>query len=193
MGLWDKLIHKLEKQEGKKDRFGWIFPICLLLGVIFLIVANTNIAKKGEGAQSDSSSTVNSRVQEQTYEEILESKLENAFSCMEGVGKVKVVVTVKNKGEITVEKDESYSRSTTTEEDSAGGRRNVEEEAGRSETVMKDGKEPFVVKESVPEVQGVLILAQGADSSQVQEKLINSAAVLLNLSVSKIQVAPYQE
>ena len=30
MGLWDKLIHKLEKQEGKKDRFGWIFPICLL-------------------------------------------------------------------------------------------------------------------------------------------------------------------
>ncbi len=193
MGLWDKLIHKLEKQEGKKDRFGWIFPICLLLGVIFLIVANTNIAKKGEGAKSDSSSTVNSRVQEQTYEEILESKLENAFSCMEGVGKVKVVVTVKNKGEITVEKDESYSRSTTTEEDSAGGRRNVEEEAGRSETVMKDGKEPFVVKESVPEVQGVLILAQGADSSQVQEKLINSAAVLLNLSVSKIQVAPYQE
>ena len=121
MGLWDKLIHKLEKQEGKKDRFGWIFPICLLLGVIFLIVANTNIAKKGEGAKSDSSSTVNSRVQEQTYEEILESKLENAFSCMEGVGKVKVVVTVKNKGEITVEKDESYSRSTTTEEDSAGG------------------------------------------------------------------------
>ena len=193
MGLWDKLIHKLEKQEGKKDRFGWIFPICLLLGVIFLIVANTNIAKKGEGAKSDSSSTVNSRVQEQTYEEILESKLENAFSCMEGVGKGKVVVTVKNKGEITVEKDESYSRSTTTEEDSAGGRRNVEEEAGRSETVMKDGKEPFVVKESVPEVQGVLILAQGADSSQVQEKLINSAAVLLNLSVSKIQVAPYQE
>ena len=193
MGLWDKLIHKLEKQEGKKDRFGWIFPICLLLGVIFLIVANTNIAKKGEGAKSDSSSTVNSRVQEQTYEEILESKLENAFSCMEGVGKVKVVVTVKNKGEITVEKDESYSRSTTTEEDSAGGRRNVEEEAERSETVMKDGKEPFVVKESVPEVQGVLILAQGADSSQVQEKLINSAAVLLNLSVSKIQVAPYQE
>ena len=193
MGLWDKLIHKLEKQEGKKDRFGWIFPICLLLGVIFLIVANTNIAKKGEGAKSDSSSTVNSRVQEQTYEEILESKLENAYSCMEGVGKVKVVVTVKNKGEITVEKDESYSRSTTTEEDSAGGRRNVEEEAGRSETVMKDGKEPFVVKESVPEVQGVLILAQGADSSQVQEKLINSAAVLLNLSVSKIQVAPYQE
>ena len=193
MGLRDKLIHKLEKQEGKKDRFGWIFPICLLLGVIFLIVANTNIAKKGEGAKSDSSSTVNSRVQEQTYEEILESKLENAFSCMEGVGKVKVVVTVKNKGEITVEKDESYSRSTTTEEDSAGGRRNVEEEAGRSETVMKDGKEPFVVKESVPEVQGVLILAQGADSSQVQEKLINSAAVLLNLSVSKIQVAPYQE
>ena len=193
MGLWDKLIHKLEKQEGKKDRFGWIFPICLLLGVIFLIVANTNIAKKGEGAKSDSSSTVKSRVQEQTYEEILESKLENAFSCMEGVGKVKVVVTVKNKGEITVEKDESYSRSTTTEEDSAGGRRNVEEEAGRSETVMKDGKEPFVVKESVPEVQGVLILAQGADSSQVQEKLINSAAVLLNLSVSKIQVAPYQE
>lgn len=69
----------------------------------------------------------------------------------------------------------------------------MEEEAGRSETVMKDGKEPFVVKESVPEVQGVLILAQGADSSQVQEKLINSAAVLLNLSVSKIQVAPYQE
>lgn len=193
MGLWDKFIHKLEKQEGKRDRFGWIFPICLLLGVIFLIIANTNIAKKGEGAKSDSSSTVNSRVQEQTYEEILESKLENAFSCMEGVGKVKVVVTVKNKGEITVEKDESYSRSTTTEEDSAGGRRNVEEEAGRSETVMKDGKEPFVVKETVPEVQGVLILAQGAGSSQVQEKLINSAAVLLNLSVSKIQVAPYQE
>lgn len=61
---------------------------------------------------------------------------------------MKVVVTVKNKGEITVEKDESYSRSTTTEEDSAGGRRNVEEEAGRSETVMKDGKEPFVVKET---------------------------------------------
>ena len=58
MGLWDKFIHKLEKQDGKKDRFGWIFPICLLIGVIFLIAANTNIRQYVHGKFPDSGANV---------------------------------------------------------------------------------------------------------------------------------------
>jgi stage III sporulation protein AG len=49
-------------------------------------------------------------------------------------------------------------------------------------------KKPIVVKELMPKVQGVLVVAQGVNEPTVKENIVNSVRVLLNVPIHKIQV-----
>ena len=68
---------------------------------------------------------VSAETMEQEYITYLEEKLENTLSYVDGVGKIKVMVTVSNSKKEVVEKDRVTNRSSTTETDSEGGTRNV--------------------------------------------------------------------
>lgn len=163
-----------------------IFPICLVLGVIFLILSNTHRTKQTKEPESEEV------ICGTTYEEQLESRLENALSMLEGVGRVKVMVTCKDQGKILVEKDTSYNSTQTVEEDASGGSRVATEEEKEETVIYDENSHPFVKQEESPAILGVLVLAEGADSSIIQQQLMQSVSVLLNLKASQIQVLPYQ-
>lgn len=52
---------------------------------------------------------------------------------------------------------------------------------------MVNGK-PVVLKENLPEITGVLIVAQGADSIGVMKNIQQAAVSLLNIEVSRIEI-----
>lgn len=56
-----------------------------------------------------------------SYTQEVENRLEALLSSMDGVGEVKVMVTLSSSVEQVVEKDVPYSMDTTKETDSAGG------------------------------------------------------------------------
>lgn len=179
----------LSKKEGKKDWFGRLFPLLLGLGVIFLIFSNTHISKQSAGKSAENSQTSPKTA---TYEEDLTKRLEEAFSHMEGVGRVQVVLTLADNGQAHVLQDSDYTRSETEETASSGQDRHMLEEQGQTETVRDAADQPFVVKEEAPKVQGVLILAEGAGSSVVQQELLQAAQALLGVSAQNVHIAPYQ-
>ena len=104
----------------------------------------------------------------------LENRLEKTLSKVKGAGEVSVVITVDS-GKETVLASEKV---TVTED----GRTTVTESP-----IMVNGK-PVVLKENYPEIVGVLIVAQGANSISVMKNLQQAAVSLLNINLSRIEI-----
>ena len=111
---------------------------------------------------------------------------------MKGVGKVDVMITYVTSSENVPAYDIKKNQSGTQEKDSGGGTRNISQEEYDSTLAYEDssdgGKKPVILKEIEPEVKGVLVVADGADSAEVRERICNSVMVVLDVPAHKVQV-----
>lgn len=104
------------------------------------------------------------------------------------------MITARATREKVVEKDVTQSSARVSESDSNGGTR-VTDESSYSETSLYTGStsgqgsgEPYVVKELVPEIEGVVVAAQGAEDEYVIDEITQAVSVLFDLPVHKIKV-----
>ncbi|MBR2614050.1 MAG: hypothetical protein IKC71_00440 [Clostridia bacterium] len=104
----------------------------------------------------------------------LENKLESALSKVENVGKVSVVINVSSTPETIL----AVETTITQNGDSVKS----------VTTPIIVGGETVVLKEEVPKITGVLIVAEGANNLFVKSKLINCTSTLLNINADKIEI-----
>lgn len=149
----------------------------------------------GRTASGDSGGTASgsqtSEEGEQEYVQYLEKKLENILMQMDGVGRVDVMITVSDGGEQIVEKDKKTTSSSTGERDSGGGERSVTEQAGEDSTVYvetADEKYPYVQKETLPTVAGVVVVAEGGGNPAAVSEISESVQALLKVEPHRIRV-----
>lgn len=157
---------------------------------------NHQIQMIGENGEKDSYQTggsVEGAYTENTqYAEVMEQKLEEVLSCMDGVGAAKAFVTVKNSSEKVVEKDNPNERKNVYETDSEGGTRNTMEYSNEITTVYtvdENGKQiPLIVRENAPQIEGVFIVAQGGANEKVKVHIIEAIEALFGIEPHKIKV-----
>lgn len=127
------------------------------------------------------------------YTKAMEAELEELLSCMEGVGRVKVMITLTSTGEDIVEKDRPATRSNMTENDASGGSRNTSDMDSRETTVFitdSEGRQiPYVRKKLQPAVGGVAVLAEGAGVEAVRENIREAIQALFGIDANKIKIA----
>lgn len=125
------------------------------------------------------------------YAKRMELKLRKILGSIEGVGKVEVMITLKDDGQQLVEKDRGRSSQDTQEQDGAMTRQDIQQQS-QEETVYSDGDgnsgTPFVAKEIVPEVEGVLVVAEGGGNPQVAKNISDAVLALFPVEVHKIKV-----
>lgn len=146
-------------------------------------------ASGGSGGTASGSRT--SEEGEQEYVQYLERKLENILMQMDGVGRVDVMITVLDGGEQIVEKDQKTTFSSTSERDSGGGERSVTEQAGEDSTVYvetADKKYPYIQKETLPTVAGVVVVAEGGGNPAAVSEISESVQALLKVEPHRIRV-----
>jgi stage III sporulation protein AG len=115
---------------------------------------------------------------------------------MESVGHVKVMITLKASEELVVEKEEPVSRSSTNETDSQGGTRIVNQVETEETTVYRtDGttSEPYVVKTLSPEIEGVVVVAEGAGDGNVDKTVTEIAEALFGVEAHKVKVVRMEQ
>ena len=139
------------------------------------------------GTSSDSAETALN-----LYVENQEQRLKSILEQMDGVGKIQVMIRAKASKEYVVEKDLTTNTSTVNETDAQGGTRQSNE-ASKSESSLytKDGSGndvPWVIKEMEPEIEGVLVAAEGGDNENVANEITQAVQVLFNIPVHKIKV-----
>lgn len=201
MNKWKSILEKCIGSKLKKENM----IIFILFGVLLFIIAiPTKENKSGKSVLTDNKSkiiekendietTVTTETLEQEYITYLEKKLENTLSFVEGVGKIKVMVTVSNSQKEVVEKDRITNRSSTTETDSEGGTRNVnntESTESTLYTVDEDGNQvPYVTQVYEPEITGVMVVAQGAGRGNVNSDISEAIQALFGIEAHKIKIA----
>lgn len=121
----------------------------------------------------------------------MEEKLRDILSQIKGAGKVDVMITFVSGSESIPATDVNSSDSSTQEKDKEGGARDIKENSLENSIVYEESqgvKRPFVVKEILPEVKGVVIVAQGGGDPEVKSNLTKAAQALLEVAAHRIQV-----
>lgn len=191
---WGKRLEELLRHKKiRKDQC----LILVLTGILLCVIA-LPVKDDKKLPVTDETVTAGLRKEEvrmdrgEEYTDDWEKRLEETLSCIEGAGKVRVLITLRESESRVVEKDKVEESSDTVERDSTGGTRSVMEQKEDGKTVFApdaDGQNvPYVVKTTAPVVEGVVVVAQGADNSLVKQEIIASVQVLFNLDVNKIRV-----
>lgn len=182
----------LSKIPWKKvDKKQWI--VVLLTGILLLVIALP--AENGKKSEEKETQTATDTGQDENnwdnYQEKVEKQLEEILAQVNGVGKVKVMVTLTGTGELVVEKDTPQTQSETKEEDASGGSRTVQDSTWDESTVyiQHDGDStPYVVKELAPSIGGVCVIAQGGDNAVVAKNISEAVQALFPIEIHKIKV-----
>lgn len=171
--------------------------VLLLFGVLLVVIAlptttGTMGADKKDADISGTQGAAGTDTATLTYEEQLEKRLSAILSQVAGAGRVEVMVTLESRGERIVEKDTPESRKSVEETDSSGGSRTTDEQDWSEETVYYEdgsgGKSPYVVKELEPNIEGVLVLAEGGDSAVVKQELLEAVQALFPIEAHKVKI-----
>lgn len=125
------------------------------------------------------------------YLEQMEKELEELLGQVDGAGRVKVMLTLEQSAELVVLTDVKETQR-QTEESGTGeagkkGRETIREESTIYDETSK-GKSPYVVKKRYPQVQGVVVIAQGAGTGRVSKELAEAVQALFGLEAHKIKV-----
>lgn len=157
----------MNNKKSLKDLFRKVKPEYLMIAaavIIVLILFGSSFVK----TQTEKDYDVND------YVDMLETKLSDRLSELDGAGRVKVIISVKSgmRSEIATEKQVGGIGDQTTET-----------------PVLISGK-PLILGEIYPEICGVIIMAKGAENVKVRLSLITAAQTFLDVSSDKIQVLP---
>ncbi|HQA48522.1 MAG TPA: stage III sporulation protein AG [Bacillota bacterium] len=129
-----------------------------------------------------------------TYEEQLEMRLKGILEQISGVGKVSVMVTLKSSKEIVPALNTVESGSETNERDGDGGTRTIIQQSTDKRVAQGGGSitsdQPLIVKEVMPEVMGVIVVAEGAQRPEVTERLTDAVQTVLGIPAFRVKVYP---
>lgn len=102
------------------------------------------------------------------------------------------MITAKSTQEKVVLKDVPYKKSTVKEQDGSGTTKESTEMTGEEGTVLEkqqDGSEnPYITKEIQPEIEGVIVIAQGAEEKRIQAEINDAVVALFSVPSHKIKV-----
>ena len=182
-----------EKKWKKMKKDQWL--ILFLAGVLLLVVAipsgkSSSKTEKQQNAQTEIAQTNGTGSGESDYEETLETRLAQILEGMDGVGNVQVMITFQDQGESVVEKDVTMRQDAGTGSSGAGSSNSGSRESSESTVFSQsDGDEtPFVNKEILPKIDGVLVVAEGGADAGVRKNISESVEALFGLDAHKIKI-----
>lgn len=176
-------------KEKKLKRSDWL--ILVLAGILILIIAlPTDTEEKKQAEEAKENISKENNTMEASKDEI-ERKLEDILEKIDGAGDVKVMITYQDSGTQVVEKDKNTSENSLEESDSTGGVRSTKEQQLQESTVYEEadaGNTPFVSKELLPKVEGILIVASGGDNQKVKQNISEAVLALFQVEAHRIKI-----
>ncbi|HAB59850.1 MAG TPA: stage III sporulation protein AG [Lachnospiraceae bacterium] len=168
--------------------------IIFMCGILLIILSFPSLFSGGDKKNNTISevSNVPTTTSAASYEEEMEARLKEALMKVEGIGNVEVMITLKSSKESVTLKDTPYSQESLDESDSSGGERKSTTIDKKEETVLQNsgtgGSTPYVIKELEPEIEGVLVIAQGGGSQTIIGEIVGAVEVLFDVPAHKIKV-----
>ncbi|WAA11426.1 stage III sporulation protein AG [Fervidibacillus halotolerans] len=191
-----------DKQSLSKNQY---LILLLILGIAIMLFSNFLSKNGNEITNSIPTSIENGEEKEvetfgndssrhpktmAEYEEYYEKELKEALENILGVRDVIIVVNVSTSEKKIYEKNTINKRQITDETDANGGKRKVEDYSMEEQLVfIREGDKeiPLVSQTEKPDIEGVLVVAKGAENIQVQKWI--KEAVMRTLDVPSHRVS----
>lgn len=191
------LIKNLKLSKEKKE----MVIILFLLGVFFLLIATPASSfsgkdKKSAGEKEEAvpdKSIENNKKDE--YIEELENKLEQTIGGMEGAGKVLVMITLKDNGEKILDKNQPYESRTEKSSEEGKETESTSIKSDQETVLIEEGGDttPIVVQELYPDIEGVVVVCEGGDNSELALHIKEAVEALFSIDAHKIVVCKLQQ
>lgn len=155
---------------GKK-KTAFAAAAILLFGVVLMLVPS--------GGETEKDGASESCIEVSTYTEKLEEKICALCSQVDGVGSVRVLLTLECSSELVYAEKKNESSGSDSSSYS-------------SDYIIiesKDGTSPVTVTEIYPRIRGVAVVCDGGDTPRVKTKLISLLSAALGISTNKISVS----
>ena len=116
------------------------------------------------------------------YIKEIESKLKDVVGGIKGAGNVKVMISINSSPELKVAENIEEKTITTS--------------SGTTTTIItepiivdKSGEDsPLILKETLPSINGVIVVSSGANDVKVKLDIINAVSTVLGIDLNKIEV-----
>ena len=159
-----KKLDDIKKILGEK-KIKLVLVAGVLLGMVLIMISN----KSSQAPADDTNQTA--RAENVTNNESLQERLKILLSKVKGVGEVEVFVTYSSTEEKVALKDKDTN--------------------GSEQTVMKNSSgntEPYIYKSIYPQIEGVIIVAQGGDNDGVKAAISDAIAAVLELPIHRVKI-----
>lgn len=182
--LWELL--------GERQKYSTALLVAALcLGILLFGISNFAQEPKqdnlGISMEMDFPETEISRT-----EKVLEQRLEHILSQIAGAGKVEVSVFLATGTRYEYAINVSANKRVIDEKDQGGGVRLTTEDNLSDQYVLIRGNQaeekPVIIQENSPEIQGVLVVADGAKDARIKAQLLQAVQVALGLEPHRIQI-----
>ena len=191
-----------KKTEGNKKKSIEnlvVFLILLIITVIAInMIWNKDEAENGKGEQenykilANKNENVSSNIVEKS-EYNLQTELEDILSKMDGIGKVKVLITYSQTSTVVPMYSQTESSTLTEETDSSGGTRK-QESSNVNKEVITDGDSKAVTQTVIlPKVEGAIVIAEGGGNATTKGNIIQAVSAVTGLATYKVQVFEMQK
>lgn len=202
-----KLLEMIRKGEGKNKQINNII-IIILMGILLIIAASffksntssstfaNNNKNNNQASASESSSNDSDDSEDIAYENEQENKLKTLLESIQGVGNTSVMIYFSTGEEQVPAYNENNSSSVINETDNSGGKRTTTQNNSGSSIVLEnngDKTQPFILKKYKPKVTGILIVAEGADNSDVKLNITNAVSEFFDVPIDKVNVCPMKK
>ncbi len=145
----------------------------VIIAVMIIIYSNVS-EKKAESDISDGGGaalTAN-----------LESRLADILGEIEGAGEVKVMITYADTG------DKVTASTTNTHTTTTNGSTSSSTTTTTTSSPILSGSDVVILEEKMPEIKGVIVVAEGAGDMKVKLKLMQATATVLGINANSIQI-----
>ena len=189
--LWSRLLVNKKKIEN--------LVFFLIILIIVLVSINLIWGEKKENKQTEGPNkklAVQDEYESENSEDKLSSQLENILREIDGVGKVKVLITYSQTSQTIPLYNEDTSQKDTEEKDTTGGTRKVIETDTKKDVIYQEtngNKTPITQSVISPKMEGAIVTAQGATNTNVKTNIIQAVEAVTGLATHKIQVFAMSE
>lgn len=167
---------RLRQLTDKEKKLFFKLALCLLVGIALMYVARGNGGRDQPEAAALPQDQAAVAAGNDYYDEeaALEAKLVTILAQIKGAGAVAVALTFAESVESVYAEEEEQAVST--------------DQSQSSSALAAINDNPVLIKQRLPKVLGVVVVAEGAGDPLVKERLYQAASSLLGLNAAQVAV-----
>ncbi len=158
--------------------------VCIIFIALLILIYFINFSPKTQTTSGENSTTEISFTSSSEYVKNLEGKLEEVIGNIQGVENAKVLISVSSGGEVVI----ANNTEEKTVESSDGKSKNVT--VTKTPIIVSENgtSKPIVLMEVLPKIQGVIVVAKGADNVKTKLDIYRLVEAIISISSENIQV-----